>query len=434
MNYEEAIDYIDLELKGGCNPGLKRIEILLELLGNPHKELKAVHVAGTNGKGSVTAMLSSILNEAGYKVGTYISPHLISITERYLINGQQIDKSSFSRYTEVLKEKIEYIRKIGEEIPSQFEMLTALAFLYFRDEKVDIAVVEVGLGGRYDATNVLDSMISVITSISYDHMAILGDSIEKIAMEKAGIIKDKGLTILYPQKYVEAEKVIESKCLELESKLIKVEKESISSKEFNLDGQLMDYYYNGFIYRDIKLPLLGDHQLLNAAISITAASSLNIFGFQVDEHHIRQGIENVVWPGRLSIASINPLVIIDGAHNEDGVLALSMSIKKYFKGKDLILVMGMLEDKDHDKSLEILASMARTVIATEPLSERALKADELGMEAKKYCLDVRIEPYLKNAIEAAMNLYNNDSFVCICGSLYLVGEAYEIIKTNFHLI
>lgn len=432
MNYEEAIDYIGLELKGGCNPGLKRIEILLGLLGNPHKELKAVHVAGTNGKGSVTAMLSSILNKAGYKVGTYISPHLISITERYLINGKQIDKSSFTRYTEILKEKIEYIKKMGEEIPSQFEMLTALAFLYFRDEKVDIAVVEVGLGGRYDATNVLDSMISIITSISYDHIAILGDSIEEIAMEKAGIIKNKGLTILYPQKYAEAEKAIESKCIKLESNLIKVEKESIVSKEFNIDGQLMDYYYNNFMYRDIKLPLLGDHQLLNAAVAITAASSLNKFGFKVDEHHIRQGIENVVWPCRLSVASINPLIIIDGAHNEDGVLVLSMALKKYFKGKELILVMGMLKDKDHDKSLEILASMAKNLIATEPLNERALKAEELGREAKKYCLDVKIEPSLKNAIEAAMSICNNNSFICICGSLYLVGEAYKIIKKEFY--
>lgn len=428
MDYKEALNYIDLELKGGCNPGLKRIEILLGLLGNPHKELKAVHVAGTNGKGSVTAMLSSVLKKSGYKVGTYISPHLISITERYLINGKQIDKSNFAKYTELLKEKIEYIKRLGEEIPSQFEMLTALAFLYFRDEKVDIAVVEVGMGGRYDATNVLDSIISIITSIGYDHMAILGDSIEKIALEKAGIIKNKGLTILYPQKYIEAQNAIESKCLELESKLIKIEKENIVSNEFDIGGQLMDYYYKGVMYRDIKLPLLGDHQLLNAAVAITAASSLNILGYKVNYHHIKQGIENVIWPGRLSIASSNPLIIIDGAHNEDGVLALSMALKKYFWDKELILVMGMLKDKDHDKSLGILAPLAKKIIATEPLSERALEAEELGREAKKYCLDVKVEPSLGNAIEAAMDLYNDNSFICICGSLYLVGEAYEIIK------
>lgn len=428
MNYTEALDYIDLELKGGCNPGLKRIRILLELLGNPHKELKAVHIAGTNGKGSVTAMLSSILKEFGYKVGTYTSPHLISITERYLINGKQIGEDDFTKYAELLKDKIEYIKKMGEEIPSQFEMLTALAFLYFRDEKVDIAVVEVGLGGRYDATNVLDSMISVITSISHDHMAILGDSIEKIAVEKAGIIKNKGLTILYPQKYIEAENIIESKCLELQSELIKVKKESIISKEFDINGQLMDYHYNGIKYSNIKLPLLGDHQLLNAAVAITVAISLKDFGYKVREEHISKGIEKVFWPGRLSIVSNNPLIIIDGAHNEDGISALYIAIKKYFSEKEIILIMGMLKDKDHDKSLGILAPMAKTFIATEPLSERALNAKELGEEAKKYNGNVKIEPCIENAIKAAKSICGNNCIICICGSLYLIGEAYKIIK------
>ncbi len=428
MNYKEALDYIDLELKGGCNPGLKRIRILLELLGNPHKELKAVHIAGTNGKGSVTAMLSSILKESGYKVGTYTSPHLISITERYLINGKQIGEDIFTKYTELLKDKIEYIKKMGEEIPSQFEMLTALAFLYFRDEKVDIAVVEVGLGGRYDATNVLDSMISVITSISHDHMAILGDSIEKIAFEKAGIIKNKGLTILYPQKYIEAENIIESKCLELQSELIKVKKESIISKEFDINGQLMDYHYNGIKYSNIKLPLLGDHQLLNAAVAITVAILLKGFGYKVREEHISKGIEKVFWPGRLSIVSNNPLIIIDGAHNEDGISALYIAIKKYFSEKEIILIMGMLKDKDHDKSLKILAPMAKTFIATEPLSERALNAKELGEEAKKYNGNVKIEPCVENAIKAAKSICGNNCIICICGSLYLIGEAYKIIK------
>lgn len=428
MNYNEALKYIDTELKGGCNPGLKRIKMLLELVGNPHKGLKAVHIGGTNGKGSVSAMISSIIQESGYKVGTYTSPHLISITERYLINGKPIEEASFTKYTEILKEKIDLIKSNGEEIPSQFEMLTALAFLYMKDENVDIAIIEVGLGGRYDATNVLDSMIAIITSIGYDHMAILGDTIEKIAYEKAGIIKNKGITVLYPQNHFEAEHVIESICSELENTIVKVKKENTSLIHFDLDGQLMNYYYNGINYRNIRLPLLGDHQLINAAVAITAALLLNDIGFKINENCIKRGIEKVVWLGRLSVISQDPLIVIDGAHNEDGVQALSLAIKKYFKDKELILIMGMLKDKEHDKSLKILTPMAKILIATEPISERALKAEELGEEAKMYCSNVKAESSLAKAIKIAFDEYTENSVICISGSLYLIGEVYKLFN------
>ena len=195
MNYQEVLEYIEHNLRGGCNPGLNRIQNLLELLGNPHKDIKAVHIAGTNGKGSTTAMLSSILREAGYKVGTYISPHLITITERYLINGIRIDEETFAKYFSIIKNAIEQMKTDGLEIPTEFEALTALAFLYFKDMNIDIGVIEVGLGGRYDATNVLNSIMSIITSISHDHMNVLGESIEKISYEKAGIIKE--IRLLY---------------------------------------------------------------------------------------------------------------------------------------------------------------------------------------------------------------------------------------------
>lgn len=427
MNYREALEYVEAELKGGCNPGLKRIKRLLELLGNPHKELKAIHIAGTNGKGSVSAMISSILKESKYKVGTYISPHLIDYRERYSVNGIMISESRFTKYTELLKDKIEYMKSRKEEIPSQFEMLTALAFLYMRDEKVDVVVIEVGLGGRYDATNVVDSMISVITSISYDHMGILGESIKEIAFEKAGIIKKNGLTILYPQKHIEAENVVGAVCRELNNKLIKVKADVVIPKKFGIDGQIFDYYYEDNKYNDIKLPLLGDHQLLNAAVAITTAVSLADFGFKIDKNDLLKGIENTRWPGRLSIVSNDPLIIIDGAHNSDGVSALSDALKKYFRGKELILVMGMLKDKEYSKSIEILSPMANIFIATQPLSERALSAEEVGREAKKYCSNVMIEPSLADAINKANNMYNSNSVICISGSLYLSGEAYKII-------
>lgn len=430
MNYNEALKYIDTELKGGCNPGLDRITMLLGLIGNPHKELKTIHIAGTNGKGSAAAMISGILKEAGYKVGTYISPHLINITERYLINNIEIEKIRFSNYVGILKEKIEFIKNTGAEIPSQFEMLTALAFLYLKDEKVDIAVIEVGLGGRYDATNVLDSLISVIMSISFDHMSILGDTIEKIAYEKAGIIKSKGITVLYPQRYSEAERVIEEISAKLDNRLIKIKKENVILKSFSLDGQLMDYSYNHVDYKNIRLPLLGDHQSLNAAVAITVISLLNDLGYKTDKNHIRNGIGNVKWLGRLSIVSKSPLIVIDGAHNIDGITMLTSAIKKYFHDKKLILIMGMLKDKEHDKSLEIIAPMASTFIATEPLDARALKAEELGEEAKKYTSDVRVEPSLEMAIKSAMAIYSEDFVILIAGSLYLIGEANKLLNKN----
>ncbi|MCK9216375.1 MAG: bifunctional folylpolyglutamate synthase/dihydrofolate synthase [Firmicutes bacterium] len=428
MNYKNALEYIDSELKGGFNPGLHRINNLLDLIGNPHKGLKSVLIAGTNGKGSITAMISSIARESGYKVGTYISPHLINITERYLINGENISENDLAKYITFLKEKIDLIKFNGGEIPSQFEVLTALAFLYLKDENVDISIIEVGLGGRYDATNVLNPMISVISSINYDHLDILGDSIDKIAYEKAGIIKKNGITVLYPQEYIEAEQVIKSISKEQNNKIVDVKRKNITLNNFGIDGQSMDYSYNGVKYNNIELPLLGDHQVINAAVAFTVALLLNDLGFQISEFNIKEGIKKTKWIGRFSIVSYGPLIVLDGAHNVNGVSALSSAIRKYFKGKELILVMGMLKDKEYDKSVKILASTAKAFVATEPISERSLKAEELALEAKKYCSNVKIEPLLEKAVDIAIKEYTKDSVICIAGSLYLIGEAYKLFN------
>ncbi|NLM44245.1 MAG: bifunctional folylpolyglutamate synthase/dihydrofolate synthase [Clostridiales bacterium] len=428
MNYQEVLEYIEHNLRGGCNPGLNRIQNLLELLGNPHKDIKAVHIAGTNGKGSTTAMLSSILREAGYKVGTYISPHLITITERYLINGIRIDEETFAKYFSIIKNAIEQMKTDGLEIPTEFEALTALAFLYFKDMNIDIGVIEVGLGGRYDATNVLNSIMSIITSISHDHMNVLGESIEKISYEKAGIIKRDQITILYPQRYKEAEEVIEKVCKEKNSICVKVSEENVVQKGFGLEGQKIDYLFNGKIYKNIMLPLLGDHQLLNAAVAISAAVKLNELGFTLSEDSIRKGIGKVVWPGRLSIISKEPFIVIDGAHNKDGVYALSKAVKKYFKDKDIVILMGMLKDKDHKESISILGPMAKQIVITEPNSERALSAEELAEEAREFCQEVYAMPNISEALEKALNIAGNHSIILICGSLYLIGEIYGKIK------
>lgn len=428
MDYKDAIEYIDMNLKGGCNPGLNRIERLLELLGNPEKQIKAVHIAGTNGKGSVTAMLSSILREGGYKVGTYISPHLHSITERYLINGVSMEEDVFASYVSIIKGNINKMAESGEEIPSQFEALTALAFLYFKDMNIDIGVIEVGLGGRYDATNVLDSLISVITSISYDHMSVLGDTIERIAFEKAGIIKKGQKAILYPQSFTASEKVIEMICREQEAMLIKIDPKDVIQRDFGIKGQIMDYCFGDKSYRDIQLPLLGDHQLLNAAVAIRAAEELGKLGYHISEQHIKQGIKKVKWPGRLTVIASDPQIVIDGAHNEDGVKALAEALKKYFYDKDIIMVIGMLRDKNHRDSISMLAPMAKKLIATEPMSDRALSALDLAREAEEFCREVYAVPSIAQAINKAIDISEDNSIIVICGSLYLIGEAFEILN------
>ncbi len=428
MNFNDAVRYIESELKGGCYPGLERINNLLGLIGNPHIGMKAIHVAGTNGKGSVVAMISSILVEAGYKVGRYISPHLINIKERYTVNNKIISEKDFTHYTEILKEKIDLITSKGLEAPSQFEMLTALAFLYMKNENVDIAVIEVGLGGRYDATNLADSILTVITSIGFDHMSILGDTVEKIAYEKAGIIKKNNITVLAPQKYPEAVKVVEKIAMEQNNRLVKINEKDITSVSFSQHGQLMNYHYNNIDYKNITLPLLGDHQLINASVAIASASLTNELGYNIRDIDIIKGLKSVSWQGRLSIMSHNPLIVIDGAHNEDGIQILKDAICKYFPNKRLILVMGMLKDKEHDKSLKIILPIANTFIATEPISDRALSARELGKEAKKYIENVKIEASIIKAIEIAKKEYTEDSVICIAGSLYLIGEVLKLFN------
>lgn len=429
MNFKQTVQYIENTLRFGCRPGLERTAKLLELLGNPHKELECVHIAGTNGKGSTTAMISNILKHAGYKVGTYTSPHLYKITERMVVNGVQITEENFVKYANKVIEKMKYMKENGMEMPTQFEMLTAMAFLYFQDVNVDVAVIEVGLGGMYDATNVIDSILSVITSISYDHVEVLGNSIELIAKEKAGVIKDNATVVLYPQLYREAEKVIEEVSKEKKAKLVKVREEQVKPLEFDIMGQSFDYTYDDLYLKNLVVPLLGDHQINNASVAVTAAVELSKLGFDIKEQHIREGLKTVEWPCRFSIISKEPLIIIDGAHNEDGINSLKAAIQKYLSDKKIILVFGMLGDKSYSYGVQELVPLAHRVIATEPVSPRALKAEQMAEMARKYNEQVEVEADIIKAIEKAKALAHEDSAILICGSLYLAGSAYEYLAT-----
>ncbi|HOS70335.1 MAG TPA: folylpolyglutamate synthase/dihydrofolate synthase family protein [Bacillota bacterium] len=427
MNYDEVVDQIDSTVKFGCKPGLERTEKLLELLGNPHKKLRAIHVAGTNGKGSTAAMIASILSNAGYRTGMYISPHLFRNTERMTINGIEITEEDFAEYAMQVLSMVRLMGQKGLEEPTQFEMYTAMAFLYFERKKVDFAVVEVGLGGRFDATNVIEPLLSVITSISYDHKDVLGDTIEKIAYEKAGIIKEGSKAVMYPQPYPEASAVIEAVCREKNASLVVADIGSLTLKDYDLNGQTVDFKYRNYDIRGMKLPLIGDHQLYNAAVALTAIAELDEMGNRIEEEGIRKGIESVKWPCRMSIESIEPLILIDGAHNEDGIDSLHNALMKYFSSRKIIFVFGMLKDKDYTYAIRKLMPMAYHVIAAEPLNKRALSASAMAEAVKPYCSRVVAEPDIIKAIERAKNLYEKDCVICICGSLYLAGRAYEYL-------
>lgn len=430
MNFQQTVHYIESSLRFGCRPGLERTARLLELLDNPHKAVKCIHIAGTNGKGSTTAMVSNILKQAGYRVGTYTSPHLYKITERMVINGVQISEENFVKYANMVIEKMKYMEQNNMEVPTQFEMLTAMAFLYFQEMKVDAAVVEVGLGGMFDATNVIDSILSIITSISYDHMEVLGNSIELIAKEKAGVIKEGNTVVLYPQLYKEAEAIVEQVSKEKHAKLVKCSVEQAKLLEYSIMGQRFHFSRNGkSTFENLTLPLLGDHQIKNATVAITAALELSELGYDITEEHIRAGLATAEWPCRLSVISREPLIIIDGAHNEDGVNSLKEAIEKYLADKKLILVIGMLGDKSYGYAVQELAPLAKQVIATEPISPRALAAAKLAEMADKYNDNVETEADIIKAIEKAKAAADGKSVIIICGSLYLAGSAYEYLTT-----
>ena len=431
MKYQEAIKYITEVGNFGSNYGLERTYKLLEFLDNPHGKLKIIHVAGTNGKGSTTAMITSMLKEAGYKVGMYTSPFLEEFEERIQINGENIPKEKLAQLITKIKYAVDKVIEEGYNHPTEFEIITVLMFLYFATEEVDFAVVEVGLGGRLDSTNVITPILSVITSISFDHTNLLGNTLEEIATEKAGIIKSCIPTVIYPQEEV-AEIVISSKCQELDSKLYKINKE---------DAKLINIIKEDKIYQqvkvklddeyDVKLPLLGEHQILNLAVALKALEVIKDKAPKLNMESIVKSIATVRWNGRLEIMSNSPYVVIDGAHNIQGITQLNKNINKYFEYKDMYLILGILADKDVEDMVKVITPKAKKVFTVTPNSMRAETAEELLEEVKKYNESCEAYNDYKNAFEDALKLCKKDDLLLISGSLYMIGEMRGIIKKYF---
>jgi len=426
MNYDEAIAYIKDTAKFGSKLGLERTEKILELLGNPHKKLKCIHIAGTNGKGSTTAMVTTILVEAGYKVGSYISPFIEEFEERIQINNKNISKGDLSDIITQVSKAVEKVVELGYSNPTEFEIITCAGFLYFYKNNIDFAVVEVGIGGRLDSTNVITPILSIITSVSLDHTLILGDTMDKIAYEKAGIIKAGIPVVIFPQQK-QSEEVIEKICRERKCKLIKVPQNLavyISNNDITQKIKVQTSS-NDYI---IKLSLLGKHQLLNCSVAIHAIEELIGQGAMIKKDDIIIGLGKVKWPARLEIMHRKPLVVIDGAHNIDGIEKLTESIDMYFTYNKIILILGILADKRVEEMIKTIVPKVSRVITVTPHSARAELSEKLKVEVEKYTTSCEaIEDY-EQAYKKALSYCGDMDLLLVSGSLYMVGDMRKIIR------
>ncbi len=435
--YTETLDYIYDLTKYGIKLGLRNIKYLLYLLDNPHKELKIIHVAGTNGKGSTASLISSILQSDGYKVGLYTSPHLVDFTERIKINQKMINKKKVSELLERIKpfiEKVAQTPSYGH--PTFFEVITSLAFLYFFEEQVDFLVLEVGLGGRLDATNVGDPLVSVITHVDYDHMDKLGNSLEEIAREKGGIIKPGGIVISskqYDEVYNEIKKIADEKNSLIYSTGKEVNYEIVKSDVKGITFDLKGIFHH---YKNLHTPLLGRHQADNATAAITAVEALQIKGIDISQKAIRAGLEKVKWTGRVEIIRNNPTIILDGAHNPNGAKVMLQTLEEIFSYRYLILVLAIFIDKDYKKMIEILAPGADLIIATKTENPRAASPQTIAKEAYQYLNEnkIIIIENISQAIICALSNSNKDDLICITGSLYTVGEAKKYFRNKIKKI
>ena len=430
MEYLEALNYINDKNKFGSRLGLDTIGKLLELLGNPHLDMKYIHIGGTNGKGSTSAYISTVLKEAGYKVGLFTSPFLERFNERISINGVDISDKKLGEITGRVKEKIEIMLEEGYEHPTTFEIVTTIAFVYFKEKNVDYVVLEVGLGGRSDSTNIIDnSLVSVITTIDYDHVDILGNTLDKIAYEKAGIIKENGLVISYPQEE-EAFNVLKEVSKDKNADLIRCPMENINIRELNEFGGIFDFKYNNKISSEIKIKQLGKYQIYNASLALFTLLNLRDRKLiQITDEEIRRGLEKTKWKGRLEVLRRNPTFLIDGAHNLQGAKTLADSIDM-FKHNRLIMCVGILGDKDVEHMVEILAPLADEIIVTEVNMPRKMKAESLEEIIGKYNPNTIIEKNREEAVNKAINMAKPDDLIVFAGSLYLIGEIRSIVTRN----
>lgn len=424
MTYKEARVYLDEVSKYGSVLGLDTIRGLLRELGNPQDDLKFIHIAGTNGKGSVLAYTSTILSEAGYRTGRYVSPTVVSYLERIQVDGKDIPKDEFAILVEEVQKAIARIEAKGEASPTVFEVETAIAFLYFKKMRCHLVVLETGLGGTLDATNIVkNTLISVFTSISRDHMGFLGETLKEITENKAGIMKPGCISVTVRQKPAVVD-VLERRAEELGCPIYMEEPEEIQILEENWDKQRFSYRE----WENITITLAGRHQIVNAVTVLGVVKALKDIGYEIPEQSVRKGFAKTAWPGRFTCISRNPLFIIDGAHNEEAALRLRESVTEYFRGRRLIFIMGVFRDKEYEKIVKIMAPLAAKIFTVDlPDSGRSLGAEMLKLAAEAYCTDAEAMPDVESAVKAAYALAKEEDVVLAFGSLSYLGQVMELV-------
>ena len=422
MNYEEAMNFIQNTNKIGSVLGLDNIRELLERLGNPQDQLRVVHIAGTNGKGSTLAFLAGIFRESGYRAGRYVSPASFYYEERFRINEENISKKDLCFYMEKIKNVAEEMVKDGLSHPTMFEIETALSFLYFLDKKVDVVLLETGMGGRLDATNVVKKPIAtVIASIGMDHMQFLGDTLEKIASEKAGIIKE-GCPVISYDNTKEVNEVIKNKAKQMHAKVTFVNSAGIRVLQESLNGESFSYRSSdGRWYEKIEIPLLGRHQINNAALALETLNVIKNY-YCISDFQTEDGMRKTIWRGRIEILEREPMVICDGAHNPDGAKSLLSFLQNNFTNQRLIYIMGVLSDKDYEQMVQILAPAADKIYTVAPDNPRALSSRELCNCISKYHQNVEERQRLAECLSEVRQKAEKDDVIIICGTLSFQNE------------
>ncbi|MBP3336813.1 MAG: bifunctional folylpolyglutamate synthase/dihydrofolate synthase [Clostridia bacterium] len=426
MDYLEALKFIQKSGKFGSKLGLLNITNLMHELGDPQDKLRFVHVAGTNGKGSTALFISEILRSAGLKTGLYTSPFIYEFNERMKIDGKNIPDSDFSAVMEKVIAAINNMLKKNMEHPTEFEIITAAAFLYFYEQKCDVVVLEVGLGGRFDATNVIKNpLLCVITKIGIDHSEFLGNTLAEIAFEKCGIIKDGVFVVSYPDQRDEVIDEIKKNAALKNAQFAENDLSSLTIKKCDISG-------SNFSYKNMEVTLsqIGVYQILNAVTAINAALTLKNLGLNITEDNILSGLKNAKWPGRMEIISQNPVVILDGSHNADGIDAFVETAEKMLNGKKLICIFSMLKDKEYPYALCKLKNVTDDLILTEIASTRKASIDELLCEASGKFKNIYTEKDNEDAAKKALSLAKEDDVIVAIGSLYMLSDIKNAFLKN----
>lgn len=427
MNYNEAQRYIE-EMSGlGIVPGLDGMRELCRRLGNPQNTLKFVHVAGTNGKGSSSAFIASILQKACYKVGHYSSPAVFEYRERFLVNGRMVSQVAFCNYLDQVRTCADAMAEDGLPHPTVFEMETALAFLFFADKECDVVVLETGMGGRLDATNIVETTLAaVLVSISRDHMAFLGNTLEQIAAEKAGIIKNKCYVISARQEK-DAERMIKQKASLEKARYIQADSKRAHQIKYGLKKQ--QFTYDSM--KNVVIQLAGAYQIDNAIVAIETVRALRKTGFNISDEAIYEGLKETQWAGRFEVVAVKPTYIIDGAHNADAAVRLKESIETCLSEEQrehMILIMGVLKDKEYEKVAELICPFGKHVITlAPPNNKRALPAVELAKAVQEVNPSVTVADSPEEAVEIAELLGGKESVILAFGSLSYLGQLKDII-------